>query len=274
MYLKECLRLIQKFISGNREELSIGIKLGITNGLPSILPNELRSFIRAGSNKEVRAILSIISIFRVLKCAPRVKLNTITDKFNGLYSMLNPMEVKVVLQNFPSFELLKPRFLMLSKAGPNRNPSAIGLPLDAYAFWRNQLMLDTYVALAEILHGSHLSKMLLDEIQFVKNWFPFREPILGKLSFIEEAAGKVRVVAIIDGWTQSLLGGLHDSISKLLDNIQQDGTTDQARPLRELIAKGHLDVFSFDLSAATDRLPIDLQVQVLAHFIGAEGALL
>lgn len=134
MYLKECLRLIQKFISGNREESSIGIKLGLTNGLPSILPSELRSFIRAGSEKEIRATLTIISIFRVLKCAPKLKLNTITDKFGGLYTMFNPMEVKVVLQNFPSFELLSPKFLMLQSAGPNKRPSAIGLPLDAYAF--------------------------------------------------------------------------------------------------------------------------------------------
>lgn len=169
MYLKECLRLIQKFISGNREESSIGIKLGITNGLPSILPSELRSFIRAGSEKEIRATLTIISIFRVLKCAPKLKLNTITDKFGGLYTMFNPMEVKVVLQNFPSFELLSPKFLMLQSAGPNKRPSAIGLPLDAYAFWRNQPMLEAYLALAELIKGSHLSDMLLQEIQFVRH---------------------------------------------------------------------------------------------------------
>jgi hypothetical protein len=30
------------------------------------------------------------------------------------------------------------------------------------------------------------------------------------------------------------------------------------------MAKGLKDVYSFDLSAATDRLPIDLQVQVLS----------
>jgi len=169
MYLKECLRLIQKFISGNREDCSIGIKLGITNGLPSILPHELRSYIRSHSEREIRAILSIISIFRVLKCAPKVKLNTITDKFSGLYTMFNPMEVKIVLQNFPSFELLNPKFLMLQSAGPNKNPSAIGLPLDAYAFYRNPKLLETYLALAELIKGSHLSKMLTDEISIVKN---------------------------------------------------------------------------------------------------------
>jgi hypothetical protein len=65
---------------------------------------------------------------------------------------------------------------------------------------------------------------------------------------------------------------LHDSISNLLELIPQDGTRDQAKPLRQLLAKGHLALYSFDLSAATDRLPIDLQVQVLSHFIGVKAA--
>jgi hypothetical protein len=65
---------------------------------------------------------------------------------------------------------------------------------------------------------------------------------------------------------------LHDSISQLLSKIEQDGTFDQAKPLRVLIAKGHLDVFSFDLSAATDRLPIKIQIQILSNLIGLEAA--
>jgi hypothetical protein len=199
MYLKECLRLIQKFISGDRQKCSVGIKLGITHGLPSILPKELRSHIRNCDSVEVRAILGIISIFRVLRCAPKLKLSTITEKFSGIYTMFNPMEVKVVLSNFPKFELIKPRFLMLQKAGPNKNPSAIGLPLDAYAFYRNPKMLSTYLALAELINGKELASMLSQEISFVKNWYPLKEPILAKLGFIEEAAGKVRVVAIVDG---------------------------------------------------------------------------
>jgi hypothetical protein len=32
------------------------------------------------------------------------------------------------------------------------------------------------------------------------------------------------------------------------------------------------ELYSFDLSAATDRLPIDLQVQVLSLLIGRKGA--
>jgi hypothetical protein len=38
------------------------------------------------------------------------------------------------------------------------------------------------------------------------------------------------------------------------------------------MAKGHLSVFSFDLSAATDRLPVKFQIQVLSNLIGLKGA--
>jgi hypothetical protein len=51
-----------------------------------------------------------------------------------------------------------------------------------------------------------------------------------------------------------------------------DGTFDQAGPLRSLqekiSKKADKFVASYDLSAATDRLPIDLQVQVLTQLLG------
>jgi len=51
----------------------------------------------------------------------------------------------------------------------------------------------------------------------------------------------------------------------ILSNIPSDGTFDQLRPVRKLMEAGHKEFYSFDLSAATDRLPIDLQVQVLSY---------
>lgn len=40
------------------------------------------------------------------------------------------------------------------------------------------------------------------------------------------------------------------------------------KPLQRLMDKGHKEFYSFDLSAATDRLPIDLQVDVLSVLYG------
>jgi hypothetical protein len=47
-----------------------------------------------------------------------------------------------------------------------------------------------------------------------------------------------------------------------------DGTFDQFKPVQRLLDKGKTRFWCYDLSAATDRLPISLQVLILTHFIG------
>lgn len=56
-------------------------------------------------------------------------------------------------------------------------------------------------------------------------------PSLGKLGIKEEAAGKVRVFAMVDAWTQWSLKPLHDMYFKILSSLRQDGTFDQLEPL-------------------------------------------
>jgi hypothetical protein len=91
---------------------------------------------------------------------------------------------------------------------------------------------------------------------------------LGKLGFKIEPAGKIRVFAMVDAWTQWLLAPLHDWIFSILRKIPQDGTFDQMSPVRLLQQRygsspKRKTFASIDLSAATDRLPISLQVILL-----------
>lgn len=88
---------------------------------------------------------------------------------------------------------------------------------------------------------------------------------LGKLSFKEEAAGKLRVFAIVDCFTQWLLYPLHKLIFKVLRNIPMDGTFDQLAPLNRLLDLKCTELYSLDLTAATDRLPVDLQKEILTY---------
>jgi len=88
---------------------------------------------------------------------------------------------------------------------------------------------------------------------------------LAKLGFKEEAAGKVRVFAMVDPFTQWVMRPIHLAIFTILRGIPMDGTFDQTRPvnrLRHLDPKGRW-FYSIDLSAATDRLPISLQIPVM-----------
>jgi len=96
---------------------------------------------------------------------------------------------------------------------------------------------------------------------------------LGKLGTKDEPAGKVRVFAMVDAFTQWALRPLHDQLFSVLKRIPQDGTMDQHKPLKALLKKkGIKGLWSYDLTAATDRLPILLQHCILMPVLGLHGA--
>lgn len=99
---------------------------------------------------------------------------------------------------------------------------------------------------------------------------------LGRLSFVYEP-GKIRVVAMVDCFTQWLLHPLHCFIfDKILRFIPQDGTRNQVRPVKTLIERmrkdGLSECYSYDLSAATDRLPVSIQELLLRVFTTVDFA--
>jgi len=98
---------------------------------------------------------------------------------------------------------------------------------------------------------------------------------LGKLAVVRDVAGKARIVAITNWWIQASLKPLHDGLFALLKAINQDGTFDQEAPLNLLIKRTPKDqtFYCFDLSAATDRLPLDVQRDILNHLNPLLGTL-
>lgn len=69
---------------------------------------------------------------------------------------------------------------------------------------------------------------------------------------------------------------LHDAIYSALSKVPQDGTNDQTGPIMNMMRSLKYDPYtsleSLDLSDATDRLPIDCQVQIL-NVLGFPGDL-
>lgn len=72
---------------------------------------------------------------------------------------------------------------------------------------------------------------------------------------------------------------LHDDIYTFLGKIPNDGTNDQSKPIKALLKSldiqcnvktGGKRLQSMDLSAATDRLPVLLQSQIL-NILGFDG---
>jgi len=98
-------------------------------------------------------------------------------------------------------------------------------------------------------------------------------PILGRLHAIDEPAGKVRVVAITDYWTQVAMKPIHEHLFALLRGIKTDATFDQTGRVDEYFKLGLSPHWSFDLKSATDLIPLALYKEVLTPlFITKDGS--
>jgi hypothetical protein len=91
-----------------------------------------------------------------------------------------------------------------------------------------------------------------------------------KLAKIKDKEAKCRIVGIIGYPIQSALYPLHKSLMRLLKGLKSDCTFNQGSFKATLSTKG--PYYSYDLSAATDRFPVVLQVAVLAELTSSEYA--
>lgn len=67
---------------------------------------------------------------------------------------------------------------------------------------------------------------------------------------------------------------LHDALFAMLRSLPNDGTFDQEASFARCVAKAEQSkaAFGYDLSAATDRLPLRLQIRILSTLIGRKAA--
>jgi len=97
---------------------------------------------------------------------------------------------------------------------------------------------------------------------------------LSQFALKEEAAGKIRLFALMDSVTQSCLAPLHDLLFALLRALPNDGTFDQEASIERSQQKA-IDAgcaYSFDLTAATDRIPAKLTAALIQTITGKEIA--
>nr|UOL49052.1 MAG: putative RNA-dependent RNA polymerase [Mitoviridae sp.] len=282
-YLAQVSRIIVLWMNGVPfVQPTNGVRVRVTRyGLPLFLPGPLRVIFlqlrgddHAYALRVIRVTLSALSVFRVIGCAPNLKLETIIGPFSGISATLPVWEVGQAVGMLPKALVIgKAAWTYMSEsAGPNGKKSTWTSGLDALAFVRDPFTWYHWTMLAWAQGARHilawqllicLGSLPVIPLLVIKGMFPVR---LGRLATLFEARGKVRVVAITDWWTQVLLKPLHLGIFEILREIREDGTFDQLGPIHRLlpyIMASGTKVFSYDLSAATDRLPVKFQVQVL-----------
>jgi hypothetical protein len=97
---------------------------------------------------------------------------------------------------------------------------------------------------------------------------------LSQFALKEEAAGKIRLFALMDSVTQSCLAPLHDWLFALLRAMPNDGTFNQEASIERSQTKAIAAncAYSFDLTAATDRIPAKLTAAIIQTITGKEIA--
>lgn len=290
IYLKECVRITIHFINRSqytRQQGGVIVKVD-RSGLPTIIPWEIRAWIMQflqyhsiKSTLVLRCALTVLSFYRVLQFRNLPNLASITDGFRGISDTLEIKELYTVLAWFPKILIGPIQLVMSESKGPNGPRATWFSGADALALCMNTEMFIAWLRVAFyfkrwglivwLVGLNFLVTPILPIMWLLKVTFPMA---LGRLSTIKEAAGKRRIIAITDWWTQTLLKPLHMAISKVLKIIPQDGTFDQWKPLETWVLprlRLGAKAFSFDLSSATDRLPINLQVQILDYFFPGLG---
>jgi len=95
----------------------------------------------------------------------------------------------------------------------------------------------------------------------------------GQFAIKKEPAGKIRVFALVDSVTQSIMKPLHLAMFRVLRLLPNDGTFDQDASVARCSQKAvkYNKAYSFDLSAATDRLPVTLTGNIIESLFGLNG---
>nr|UNG44314.1 RNA-dependent RNA polymerase [Fusarium asiaticum mitovirus 3] len=287
-YLKVTLHLVIRFLSGR--PIFVYAPKGMpyisidSDGLPRFLPLELRTFLKGCSltkdSKAIGAILSILSIFRVFPTHVKPKLDTIVSSFNGSIKTFSSDKLKLAcidlfsndfINRTPNFDC---KIIGGESAGPNGFKAAWSSGIDALAFVHNPKLL-FYLSIWYWRYSKRLLLwlwflILLGIIPYlvlliISPALRSNPLIAGKLSVVYNVAGKARVIAITNWWIQAAFKPLHDSLFNLLSKLPTDGTFDQDKPLDILLSKDLSQelIQSFDLSAATDRLPMEIQRDTL-----------
>lgn len=230
----------------------------------------------------IRALISVFSIFRALSPKDHIpNFNTVTDPFMGLSPTLEKGMIHKALKSLDAFtyfeqkRLKSPMFFMSTKGGVNANIAYLSIGLDLIALMRNpSIYVSVFRYALKLNYFHYLSVLILGSIICLPLiLFPI-DLSLGRLGLIKELRGKCRIVGITNNWVQILLRPLHDCIYSFLNTkVPEDGTNDQLQPVRNLLdLKIYPEFQSVDLSAATDRLPVILQADILTA-LGLPGEL-
>jgi len=266
------LRLsVLRYLSGNPLCELTGIALDSSG-----FPKELRGWKSDLDDPEViRVLLTLLHVGRAFKTKAILDTDTITRPSLGV-GTLDPDIINVICRTLGVYpaDLSFKEFHFSTKSGPNGPAMATSLTdLDALSpEQKTDICLLGGDVMQVAMRKPYMQTALGHSMAEIWNILrPKPVKYTRKLSYFSDKEGKTRVIAILDYWSQSALKPLHDKLMFILKGIRCDVTFNQDRYKEVLPPSG--PYYCYDLSAATDRMPVTVQQQVLINLLGEEATL-
>jgi len=267
-WLKGIRVIVYSWIAGRPE--NPGSISTYRDGLPRAL-GPLVSHLRKRNNSGIRLILSLLNISREIESWKLPDVNPI-EKEPGYTQTIRKdykCNIRILLNRLHLSNNSTPLWTnnhYTTKSGPS-GPAMLSADHDLKA------LSETMKSHMRILGGHEFT----DYIQFQdlhSKTFTFKKEIeeskignLRKLSVVKDTEGKSRIIAMADYWTQDVMFPLHKKLLNELRSIKSDVTFGQ--DIGEFGNEDH-NYWSFDLTSATDRLPIFLYEDILEERFGKE----
>lgn len=259
-------------------------KDGLPRGIP-YLTNELVT------NQGISFVLTLLNISRCLPGTKSPDLHTICDPWSGYI----PYQLKEFIPEFNKMYNLtefRSTFTLSDLANSNKS-GPVGVTTQTSVL-QADLALKMGEDLVNLTGGPKgdivINGRLIPQIAYIlkplvkwapialqcrntlfrlfKGKHPHLVKYLRKLSIVNDPEGKARIICVFDYWSQTALKGVHNWAFDQLRLIAQDRTFDQD-PFQ---IKKEGPYYSIDLTAATDRFPVELQQVLLESLSSPELA--
>lgn len=261
---------LTRYLAGHPLSRPSGIGL-TSDGLPKLLPSELRDLIREGNFRAIALGLTLLSCSRVILGGKPVDTEAIKKEWKGKSDIISQY-IPDFLTHFgiKPFKTTWKQFHWSTKGSPS-GPALVSALLS----WRllPQELKKDHISLG----GSAFGRIYQRYEQYtdaiwtdLESHFPIKRNLIRKLSVKADREGKSRVFAMLDYYSQTVLKTIHDNLFQGLRRIPMDRTFVQAEGLD--LGKPSDHYHSLDLSSATDRFPMQLQQKLIAALIGRNKA--
>jgi hypothetical protein len=222
------------------------------DGFPKIL--KPWKITKKSSVYDLKYIMTIWRCIDLLRIEPRYEISTIVYKTQPDENLID--DIINFMKSWNGMKLLgsKPKpgyFVMSTKAGPN-GPASLSCLQDLSPL-REDIPL--YNAINDLMDTSVPGLYMDDyEAQSGKQH--------SKLVLLSDKAGKTRVVAIADWWSNTALSGIHKTFLQALRKLETDMTFRQSS-IPEVIKSSGKNLYSADMTAFTDVFPRKLEKELI-----------